>query len=276
MTRAGLSPVERVGRVADLALPGQEHQDVARPLAHQLADRLDDAGGLVVDELAVADLDRVHPTGHLDDRRVVEVPREALRVDGRRRDDDLEVRPARQQLLEVAEDEVDVEAALVCLVDDDRVVATQHPVPLDLGEQDAVGHDLDQRAAARAVGEPDLVADDVAELGAELLGDALGDAAGRDPPRLGVADHGARTGHGRARGRSWAAGWSCRCPVSPATITTWWSLIAAAMSSRRCETGSSSGYRMVHDRRAVARRRLAGPRRRGRCSPGALPWWHPG
>ena len=30
-------------------------------------------------------------------------------------------------------------------------------------------------------------------------------------------------------------------PVSPATITTWWSLIAAAMSSLRWLTGSSSG-----------------------------------
>ena len=48
----------------------------------------------------------------------------------------------REQLLEVAEDEVDVQAALVCLVDDQRVVAAQHPVALDLGEQDAVGHHL--------------------------------------------------------------------------------------------------------------------------------------
>ena len=30
-------------------------------------------------------------------------------------------------------------------------------------------------------------------------------------------------------------------PVSPATTTTWWSRIAAAMSSRRWLTGSSSG-----------------------------------
>ena len=30
-------------------------------------------------------------------------------------------------------------------------------------------------------------------------------------------------------------------PVSPATITTWWSRMAAAMSSRRALTGSSAG-----------------------------------
>ena len=92
--------------------------------------------------------------------RAAEVRGEPLRVDGGRGDDDLEVGPAGQQLLEVAEEEVDVEAALVGLVDDDRVVAAQHPVALDLGEQDAVGHHLDQRCRSLdAVGEPDLVAD---------------------------------------------------------------------------------------------------------------------
>ena len=79
--------------------------------------------------------------------RAGEVPGEPLRVDGRRGDDHLEVGAAGQQLLEVAEDEVDVEAALVRLVDDQRVVAAQHPVGLDLGQQDAVGHQLDQRVA---------------------------------------------------------------------------------------------------------------------------------
>ena len=61
--------------------------------------------------------------------------------------------------LQVAEDEVDVQAALVRLVDDQRVVAEQLPVVLQLGQQDAVGHQLDQRAVAGRVGEADLVAD---------------------------------------------------------------------------------------------------------------------
>ena len=130
------------------------------------------------------------------------------RVDRRRGDDQLEVGPARQQLLEVAEQEVDVEAALVRLVDDQRVVPAQHPVVLDLGQQDAVGHHLDRGVLAGPVGEPDLVADRAAELDAELLGDPLGDRAGGDPARLGVPDQ-RRARRGRARGRSWAAGWSC-------------------------------------------------------------------
>ena len=91
------------------------------------------------------------------------MPGEPLGVDGGGGDDDLEVGSARQQLLEVAEDEVDVEAALVRLVDDQRVVLPQHPVALDLGEQDAVGHQFDEGVVAGAGGEPDLVADGVAE-----------------------------------------------------------------------------------------------------------------
>ena len=60
----------------------------------------------------------------------------------------LEVAAAGEQLREVAEDQVDVEAALVRLVDDQRVVPAQQPVVRDLRQQDAVGHDLDERVVA--------------------------------------------------------------------------------------------------------------------------------
>ena len=141
-----------------------------------------------LDQGPVAHLDRVRAPGHLDHRRV-EVRGEPIHVDRRAGDDELEVRPAWQQPLEVAEQEVDVERPLVRLVDDDRVVAAQVAIALQLGEQDAVGHQLDPAALRRPVGEPHLVADQVAELGAQLLGDPLGHRPGRDPARLGVADH---------------------------------------------------------------------------------------
>src|ERR1039458_7348826 len=113
---------------------------------------------------------------------------EAFRVDRGRGDDDLEIRAAGQQPLEVAQDEVDVQAALVRLVDDERVVAEQLPVAAHLVEQDAVGHHLDQRAVAGGVGQAALVADGGAQLGAELAGDPLRDRTGRDPAWLGVPD----------------------------------------------------------------------------------------
>ena len=139
----------------------------------------------------VADLDRVGPAGDLDDRCGAPSRSAAAKRSGSMVAEvmtTLRSGRARQELLEVAEEEVDVEAALVRLVDDDRVVAAQQPVALDLGQQDAVGHHLDQRVVAGLVGEPDLVADRLAELDAELLGDALGDGAGGDPARLGVPD----------------------------------------------------------------------------------------
>ncbi len=58
----------------------------------------------------------------------------------------------------------------------------------DLGEQDAVGHQLDQGGVAHLVGEAHLEPDGLAQRGVQLLGDALGDAARGDPPRLGVPD----------------------------------------------------------------------------------------
>ncbi len=117
-----------------------------------------------------------------------EVRGEPLRLDGRRRDDHLEVGAARQQLAQVPEQEVDVEAALVGLVEDEGVVAQQAAVALDLGEQDAVGHQLDQGAVADLVGEAHGVADRLAKRGAQLVGDALRDGARGQPARLGVPD----------------------------------------------------------------------------------------
>ena len=170
--------------------------------------------GVVGEQGAVADLDGVGASRDLDDGggdactggavaagdavgarvrvgRAPEVVGEALGVDGGGGDDHLEIRAGGQKPGQVAEDEIDGEAALVGLVDDDRVVATQHRVGLDLGEQDAVGHELDQGGGAGLLGEAHLVADDAvaADGGAQFAGDALGDGAGRDTPRLGVADH---------------------------------------------------------------------------------------
>ena len=113
---------------------------------------------------------------------------ETLQVDGRRGDDQLQVRPTRQQRLQEAEQEVDVQAALVGFVDDDRVVAFQVAVVLGLGQQDAVGHQLDQRAFVALVLKAHLVADQGAQWRADFLGDAGRHAARSQPARLGVAD----------------------------------------------------------------------------------------
>jgi hypothetical protein len=113
---------------------------------------------------------------------------EALRIDRRRRHDHLQIRPRGQDPLQIAEQEIDVKAALVRLVDDDRVVAAQQPVTLDLGQQQAVGQQPQQRVLARVVAEAHRVADGLAEGDVELVGDSLGDRARGEPPRLRVRD----------------------------------------------------------------------------------------
>ncbi len=141
----------------------------------------------VVAEGSVAQLDRVGAARHLDDRGA-EVGGEPFGVDGGGGDDHLEVGPAGEHVGEVAEQEVDVEAALVGLVDDQGVVAAQQPVALHLCQQDAVGHELDQGVLAHLVREAHRVADQVAHLGAQLLGDAGRHRAGGQAPGLRVPD----------------------------------------------------------------------------------------
>ena len=54
------------------------------------------------------------------------------------------------------------------LVDDDRVVAAQEPITADLGEQNAVRHDLQPREVLHAIGEADGVPDGLADRGPEF------------------------------------------------------------------------------------------------------------
>ena len=242
---------ERVGGVADLALAGQEHEHVRRDGSRRSSstashDRLRPGRGRRPPRASRTGGSGPRPgTSGRTPRRSAPacrpVPRSARRTAAVSMVAEVmtTLRSGRRgrSCVQVAEQEVDVQAALVGLVDDQGVVAAEQPVALDLGEQDAVGHHLDQRPAARPVGEPHLVADRVPEPGAELLGDPLGDGARGDPPRLRVPDlPGDATAELQADLRQ--LGGLAR-PVSPATTTTWWSRMAAAISSRRSLTGSS-------------------------------------
>ena len=176
--------------LADLALPGQEHQHVAG----LVADLLQRSRDLVRDILslvpgAVPDLDRVGPALHLDHRRPVEERAQLLDLQGGRGHDDPQVRAPPHELAEVAEDEVDVEGPLVRLVDDQGVVGEQVAVALDLREQDAVGHHLDQGVRRGVPAEADMAAHEPPELRAGLRREPRRNAARRDPSRLGMADH---------------------------------------------------------------------------------------
>lgn len=64
------------------------------------------------------------------------------RVDGRRGDEQLQIRALRQQRAQVAQEEVDVQRALVRFIQDDHRIRAQQRIALNLREQDAIGHEL--------------------------------------------------------------------------------------------------------------------------------------
>ena len=192
-------PVQGVG---DVPFGGHEHEDVAAvgpvgQFLHRTNGPLHVGGGLallVFRNLLVDGGDRKGAAAHGEHRRVAEMAAEALRVDGGRADDQLQVRPGGQQVLQVAEQEIDVQAALVRLVDDERVVAFESRVLAGLGKEHAIGHELDQGIGGGPVVEADLGGDPV--RGADLLGQPVGHGQGGDAPRLGAADQPGRAAAG--------------------------------------------------------------------------------
>ena len=110
-------------------------------------------------------------------------------INRRRRDQQLQVGPAWQKPLQVAEQEIDIEAALVRFVNDDGVVFRQPAIRLDLRQQDAVGHELDRCRIADGIIEAHLEADQPAQLHLQFFGNPACHRARGDPSRLGAADH---------------------------------------------------------------------------------------
>ena len=78
-------------------------------------------------------------------------------------------------------------------VHDQRVVPQQQRIVLDLAQQQAVGHELDERARTGSVDEPDLVADEIARGRADLGADPIRQRLRGDASRLRVADHSKHT-----------------------------------------------------------------------------------
>ena len=110
-----------------------------------------------------------------------------LGVDGGRGHDDFQVGAARQYLAQVAQQKINIQAALVRLVDDDGVVGFKQRVGLCLGQQNAVSHQLDRGIAAEPILKPHLEAHHIAQRGFKFFSNALGHAAGCNAARLRVA-----------------------------------------------------------------------------------------
>ena len=97
----------------------------------------------------------------------------------------------------MTEEEVDVERALVRLVDDDRVVVAEHRVALHFGKEHAIGEKLHDGVARGLVVEPDFAADFAAPLDPEFLRHAARDGERGDAARLRAGDAARDTATGR-------------------------------------------------------------------------------
>ena len=111
-----------------------------------------------------------------------------LGVDGGRSDNQLEIRPLGQKLFQITQKKIDVQAALVCLIDNQRVVAAQIAVSLGFGEQDAVGHHLNQIVRTALIGEAHLIAHQIAERRLQFVRHAARHRARGDAARLRTTD----------------------------------------------------------------------------------------
>ena len=186
--------------LADVALAGEEDQDVAAVGAEEVDGVGHAAGEVVVLRVLLGEpdgLDGEEAAGDGDDGSAAKEVREALGVERGGGDDDAEVGAAGEGALEQAEEEVDVEGALVGLVDDEGGVAAEEGVVAGLGQEDAVGHQLEARLGGGLALEAVLVAHGHAEGRADLLGQATGHGDGRQAARLGDADHPAGLGAGQ-------------------------------------------------------------------------------
>ena len=90
--------------------------------------------------------------------------------------------------MQITEQKIDVQAALMRLVDDQGVVFEQITIVPNLSQQHAVGHQLDMGLITDVIAKTDLVADAAADFLSQLGGDTQGKAARRNPSGLGVPD----------------------------------------------------------------------------------------
>ena len=111
---------------------------------------------------------------------------EAVCVNGGGRHDDREVRAARQELTQIAEQKINVQAALMRFVNDDAVVSQKVRIGLRLGQQDAIRHQLDLRVFRQLVGKADFKTDHFAKRRVQFVRNALGDAGCGNAARLRV------------------------------------------------------------------------------------------
>ena len=182
--------------VADFALARQEYQNVAAQATHcqfvqrgthRLWNILHCALGILL-QRPITHLHRITAAADLHDRRTAEMFSETLRIQRGRSNDELEITAACQKLLEITQQEIDIQAALMRLVDNDGVVFFQQPIALNFRQQNAIGHQLDAGIRRYLVIKANLVAHQSTQLGFQFKRNARCHRPRRDTARLGVGN----------------------------------------------------------------------------------------
>lgn len=83
--------------------------------------------------------------------------RKAFRINGGRGNNQFKIRAFRQQLFENTQQKVDIDAAFMRFVDDDGVVLRQVFIILNFGQQNPIGHHLNQTLFMHLIVKTDLV-----------------------------------------------------------------------------------------------------------------------
>ena len=113
---------------------------------------------------------------------------ETLRIDRRRGNDNLEIPALLQQTLQIAQQKIDIEAALMRFINDDGVVGLEEWVMLRFGEQNTVRHQFDQRIRRGTILEPYFDTDTFADAGIQFFRHAPRDRARCQTTRLRMTD----------------------------------------------------------------------------------------
>ena len=184
-----------VAGFTNVALAAQKHQHIAAAVFAEFFYRVDNPllqgfafFSLDLLQRPVTHFHRPGAAGHIDDGGIIEVSGKTLGVNRRRSNNQFQVFSFLQQTLQIAQQKIDIETALVRFVNNDGVVLIEIRVVLALGQQDAIGHQLDITVVIRLVGKPHLVTDGFAKFDTEFFGNTLADRARGKTARLGVAD----------------------------------------------------------------------------------------
>ncbi len=180
---------QRLVHPTDLRLPGEEHQHAAALVLQRLQHRLHHPR---LDALArrqraaPALLHRVHAPLAAHHRCLVEQRRQALALQRRRHQQELE-RLVAQQLTRIErqrQGQIGIQAALVEFVEDHQPDAFQCRVVLQAARKDALGDHLDAGVRPDLAVQADAVAHRLADPLAQLAGQAFGGGAGGQPARF--------------------------------------------------------------------------------------------